>query len=1082
MADMLELASRYRTALRAALEAPVDVEPEAQLTAPVKRLFEDVTAAVGVPNLLLLREARLDGVRPDFAALLSGRPAGWVELKAPAKSVVGSTWTGRERSQWQHLADLDNLIVCNGLSACLYQLGEVVTEAPLPQVGSVDWSPDALINLLTKFTAALPPAVLSVARLAERLAPLARWLRDRLAAALSELPRISAVHQARAAWTAHVHEGADDKVFCDDLAQVISYSLAIAALRGDAQRAPNGLLTLQAARDALHGPNRVLAAALGPALEVPGLLDLIRSEVGALERLVSVVDPRRVGTTRDPRGEPWLYFYEDFLAAYDPVARQAAGVYYTPTDVVQCQIRLVDDVLRNRFARSLSFGAPDVVTLDPACGSGTYPLAVIDLADMIAVRERGPAGPRQIAPKLTHNLIGFELLPGPYAVAHLRIGARLAELAGELLPPEGLRVFLTNTLEDPDPQFITLPLWGDLQVLAEEHLLASQVKREQKVMVILGNPPYDRVARDSGAGGWVMSPTSGRSLFADILEPATERTIFSHIANLYNLYVYFWRWTLWKAFEAHGDGPAVVSLITASSWLDGPGFVGLRELARTVADDIYIIDLGGNNRGANPEENVFAIETPVAIVTLVRDGTARPDRQANAYYRRVLGTRQQKLAALNEVHLPADRTDSAWTELRPGRADAVLKPVTGATSWQDYPALIDLFPWQQPGAKYNRTWPISPTPELLKRRWTQLLDIPVATDRAAAFVTGSSGRDIHTHVAGLAPLSSLRPGAPHRPIVRYGFRSFDRQWTFEDPRLANLERPSLWASRSKRQIFLSTMTTGRLGAGPALTVTAEVPDLHHFRGSYGGKDVIPLYRDAAANEPNVTAGLLDIWSNAAQLRRQASPEDLAAYVYALLSCPTYYDRFVLELETPGPRVPLSVDASLVTQAITLGRRLLWLHTYAERFLDNTDQRQSRVPAITGLQWSDPVDEMPRGLDIHYDPHTSMLHIGAGRVAGVLPEVWLFEVTGMRVVSKWLGYRTAAGAGRATTSNSVLDRMRPEEWDDSWNDELLDLLRVLTHTVALRESQAQLLDDVLDGPLLGAGILPAPTQHERRPPK
>jgi predicted helicase len=192
-------------------------------------------------------------------------------------------------------------------------------------------------------------------------------------------------------------------------------------------------------------------------------------------------------------------------------------------------------------------------------------------------------------------------MPGPYAVAHLRIGQRIAEISGKLSPE--VRVYLTDTLDDPASAPETIPLWGDADVLAEERRRAQSVKRDENIMVAIGNPPYRRLKKSSGEGGWVVPSGKGRSLFDDILEPANAVTIFSHIASLYNLYVYFWRWAIWKVFEAQGDGPAVVSFITASSWLTGPGFVGLRQLAQSIGDEIWVCDLGGDNCGTHIEEN-----------------------------------------------------------------------------------------------------------------------------------------------------------------------------------------------------------------------------------------------------------------------------------------------------------------------------------------------------------------------------------------------------------------------------------------------------------------------------------------------
>src|SRR3989337_1335254 len=103
-------------------------------------------------------------------------------------------------------------------------------------------------------------------------------------------------------------------------------------------------------------------------------------------------------------------------------------------------------------------------------------------------------------------------------------------------------------------------------------------------------------------------------------------------------------------------------------------------------------------------------------------------------------------------------------------------------------------------------------------------------------------------------------------------------------------------------------------------VSGSVPDLHHFRGSFGGKDVIPLWRDAGATQPNVTAGLLDRLS--ADLGRAVSTQDLLAYCYAVLNTPRYVERFSEELIIPGPRVPITKNGALFERSVGLGRRLI----------------------------------------------------------------------------------------------------------------------------------------------------------------
>jgi hypothetical protein len=867
--------------------------------------------------------------------------------------------------------------------------------------------------------------------------------------------------------------------------------MVLAALAGsEADADQDEHLTVAEARAAIRPFSPVLAAAFAPLVDKPALFDAVEVELGALETLVSAIDPARISASADRRGDPWLYFYEDFLAIYDPDERRQAGVYFTPVDIVGAMTAMTGHLLVDRLDRSLGFADSSVVTLDPAAGTGTFPLAVIDKAVDRAVARRGDAGEEHAAVNLGRNLFAFELLPGPYSVAHLRLTQRLRRLSGNRVAEA--RVILTDTLESPLDEPSAAELFGDAEVLAAEQERARSVKLDQRVTVVIGNPPYRRVERSirgRGSGGWVIDgavpgrANENQSLFADILDVARAHTIFSHHASLYNLYVYFWRWAMWKAFEAHGDGPGIVSFITASSWLHGPGFLGLRQLVRQICDEAWIIDLGGDNYGANPEENVFAIGTPVAVVTMVREGVSNRDTPAQVRYRRVRGTTEDKLAAMRTIADAANPFFGEWTEAPRGWLAPFIPP-TGDEQWEEMPLITDLFPWQQPGCKFGRTWPVAPSREMLRDRWVAFVAAS-PRNRPGLFFTGSSGRKITTKVAGLPKLSETQVGDESQPIVRYGFRSFDRQWAFEDPRLTNLERPSLWQTRSDRQLYLSSLLTGQIAEGPALTVSSSVPDLHYFRGSFGGKDIIPLWRDAAATQPNITAGLVRLLGQRFGRGERVPPpnvENLAAYCYALLSASAYQVRFAVELQTPGLRVPLTADRDLWREAVETGQELLWLHSYAERFRDEDAGRIGEVPYVEGIGWTRAVTRIPRDMsEVTYDSGIGLLIIGDGQIGGVRPDVWTYSVSGMVVLPKWLAYRTAKGAGRATSSSSGLDRVRPSEWYDEWNDELLDLIRVLTLTLDRQAGLEELLDRICGGPLIAASELPLPSEEERQPP-
>jgi hypothetical protein len=224
------------------------------------------------------------------------------------------------------------------------------------------------------------------------------------------------------------------------------------------------------------------------------------------------------------------------------------------------------------------------------------------------------------------------------------------------------------------------------------------------------------------------------------------------------------------------------------------------------------------------------------------------------------------------------------------------------------------------------------------------------------------------------------------------------------------------------------------------------------------------------------------------IHREADPdaltitaENLFAYAYALLAGADYTTRFSSPLETPGPRIPLSADPDLFREVYEYGEELLWLHTFAARF--RSEGRGEDLPHDASIKWSTPVAEMPKTLsEISYDERLRELRVGAGVVSSVRPDVWQFEVSGMQVLRKWLGYRTRRGAGRAASSPSPLDAIRPTEWLQEWSDELIDILYVLTRTLDLQPTGVELLDRVVSGPLISADDLPDVPPELRKPPR
>ena len=174
---------------------------------------------------------------------------------------------------------------------------------------------------------------------------------------------------------------------------------------------------------------------------------------------------------------------------------------------------------------------------------------------------------------------------------------------------------------------------------------------------------------------------------------------------------------------------------------------------------------------------------------------------------------------------------------------------------------------------------------------------------------------------------------------RYGFRSFDRQWLPPDARLLNDPRPNIWGAASPNQVYLTAPMDLSPSSGPSLTATSLVPDLHHYNGR-GGR-VFALWKDAAATQANISAPALAELAKA--FGAPVDPVDVFAYVAALLACPAYTTKFKDDLIRPGLRVPLTADAALFAEAAALGREVIWLHSFGERFTEGKPAGAPRLP-------------------------------------------------------------------------------------------------------------------------------------------
>ncbi|KQR54931.1 hypothetical protein ASF88_04240 [Leifsonia sp. Leaf336] len=1014
-------------------------------------------------------------VRPDYGVSINQVMIGYVEVKAPNRTIDPAQMTGHDLAQWDRQRDLPNLIYTNGTDWRFYRAGELIehatlTSEPLAVVGGALTSNSHFESLMRAFLSWSAVQITSVHALVRAIAPLTRLLRgevlDQLA---SEKKRVAAgesedeqpfIGLARD-WRRLLFPNAADKTFADGYAQAVTFALLLARTS-----------RIDFAGRSLHEVGKDLGlqhSLMGRALQL--LTDDVAADFKVtLDLLVTVVGAVNWDRIRSTKRDVYLYLYEEFLAEYDDELRQDSGTYYTPKELVDEMVRLTQSVLTDELGIASGFASPDVFTIDPAMGTGTFLQSIIESVQVEVEADEGHGGVADALTELASRIAGFEIQMGPYAVAELRVAELLAQ-ADASLPPKGIKLYVTDTLDDPNAEITQIA--SGLLAIANARKRANAIKRSQKVNVVIGNPPYRELAANSG--GWVErgSDADGADgILRDFLVGVPGRIA----AKIKNLYVYFWRWATWKVWESTpSDETGVICFITTSGYVTGTAFKTMRRYIRERASDGWIIDLTPEGQTPEVATRIFPqVRQPLAIGIFVRRPDADPSVPANLRYLALHGRRADKFDRLRELGLSGD----AWRPVRT-QWDA---PFTAAasSSWDQWPALGDVFSWYSPGVFPTRTWVYSPSKSILEARWRALIaeENPaerrkLMKDSGSAFYSQFKDLPGHPHESRLPSISSLPEGTAAEAVEMVGFRAFDRQYLLADPRLIHRAREGLWeAAGVDGQVFVVEQHVHSLNDGPALLFSGWIPDNHHFNNR-GGRSLPFLHPDGT---PNLSRGLVDALMSRIEI--EITPKDVLAYIAATVAHPGFTEAYGVELETPGVRIPFTTDPDLWSRAVVLGKQVLSAQTFGRfdgstvTFPKGDDRRVTIRERVTAL---------PDGVT--YDADTQEVLLGGGRFGPVSKRVFDYSVGGRNVLKSWVGYRAAEPAGKRT---SALDDINPTSWEREWTKDLREVLSALTRLTELERWQADLLEEIRTGSILtldelaDAGALWPTSEADRRP--
>lgn len=937
--------------------------------------------------------------------------------------------------------------------------------------------------------------------LAVRLAELASDIRARVNQLLKAEDDTGPMRTMLAAFRKNLIHDLDEDGFADMFAQTIAYGMLAARISR-----PMGIIADNLA-DMVPKTNPFLKELFGNFLKIGGRdkrrgLDFdelgVRDVVDVLNAANMEAVLRDFGD-RNPKEDPVIHFYELFLKEYDPKKRMQRGVFYTPRPVVNFIVRGVDEILQTEFGLPLGLAdtstweqvaarneritipphikpdAPFVQILDPATGTGTFLVEVIDLIHKRmeenwkgqgkSAAEIKAAWNAYVPAHLLPRLTAFELMMAPYTIAHMKVGLKLSETGYAFGSEERARIFLTNALEPPrnlDMEFIFMS-----EALAHEAQASNEAKTKTPFTVVIGNPPYAGISKNMFP--WIDGLIKGK-------EPEIHLRKSYYEVDGVNLgekkiwlqddYVKFFRLA---QYFVDRTGRGILGYISNNSYLDNPTSRGMRWQLMQSFNPISILDLHGSAKkkeraeDGSVDQNIFEIEQGVGIGIFVCSGRAQ-----GIYLEHLLGTKESKLDELLKRRLRTGKEVPLETQapfyLFHDRDDA------GGDDYRAYAGVLDILPVNVTGIQTSRDHvAISMTFQECKDIINLFANSEIKDDEirekfwpdktVGAYKSGDSRgwrlaevRKALISEDEIAKINDIayRPFDTRKIIYSKSFVDWGR-WNVMHHFL-NEENVGLMTSRAGAVI----------GAGPwdIVFATDKISELNAFRR--GGHYLFPLWLKPSAGElhrrTNIDRawalglgkavsltyedgiprgeqksfgpdfqrpkaqqlGMLDTpWDGRGELEKTFGPRDLFDYIYAVLHSPGYRSRYAEFLKSDFPRIPTPKDRVTFAALVKLGQQLVALHLVRPE-----DAPILKSPDIRFAGSGEA--RVERGYPEY---RNGKVMINATRWFEDVPkETWDIHVGGYQVCEKWLKDRAGKGGkspgpGRVLTEDDILHYRR-----------------------------------------------------------
>jgi hypothetical protein len=536
---------------------------------------------------------------------------------------------------------------------------------------------------------------------------------------------------------------------------------------------------------------------------------------------------------------------------------------------VRYQVRKVDALLREELGCVLGFADEQVVVLDPSCGTGAYLIEVLHcIADTLRREGVEAEVGETLLRALCQRVLGFEILTAPFVIAHLQLHLLLAELGAEPRRDQRPAVFLTNALTGWRPGAQLDLNFPELQA---ERDASQAVKTDARIIVVIGNPPYNRFAGAPIAEELsLVDPYKGIRRRADgkqigRSELFTRWRVRKHLLD--DLYIRFFRLAEERIGIVAEHG--VVSFISNSSYLAGRSHPLMRESLCRSFHEIWIDNLNGDKyktgkvipKGlpgeGTTDQSIFStaqdargIQVGTAITTLLkrrgveqgiahahyRDFWGRADEKRSALLES-LNMREWKRGQVAEAEGTSAGSRTYQTFMPEERRRWKLMPYDMIGGFEDWFSLEDLFPINYQGVNPNRGLEgsvVEMDQRTLEARMREYYsDMPDAEfcQRHPVLCLPRARYNPSEMRAYLQRNSSFSSSA----VVPYVVFPLDVRYLYYEAagKLLNERRPELWRNLGNNEFLIAVPEPRRISESRPL-LTTSLFDLHlHDRGSVG---------------------------------------------------------------------------------------------------------------------------------------------------------------------------------------------------------------------------------------------------------